>query len=331
MMSKERFLSTSIVKWYIKHGRHDLPWRKQISPYRVWISEIMLQQTQVKTAVPYFKKFISRLPSLKQLINASEDEIMALWSGLGFYKRARNIIFAKDIIKTKHRGRFPPSYGDMLALPGIGKSTAGAISSIAFNQPQPILDGNVKRVLARFYADARNQNFSDKLLWQLSEQSCSTNNAFAYTQGIMDIGATICTPFKPNCYTCPLNKKCGSAFIKVIKPKPIKLKKLPVIGLDLELVKYKDSLLLRKIEDQDIWKGLWAPFEKQKIPYKLKTLKQKEVSHKLSHRVIDLSLTLSKSNKRFNLDTNLNYDWINIKDIEKFGMPKPIKQFVSSI
>ena len=141
-----------ISKWYLSHGRHDLPWRKTISAYRVWISEIMLQQTQVITVIPFFKRFMHRFPTMKSFLTASEEEILALWSGLGYYRRARNIFQAKEIIKKLHKGKFPRNFDDLLSLPGIGRSTGGAIASIAYNQPFPILDTNVKRVLFRAHA-----------------------------------------------------------------------------------------------------------------------------------------------------------------------------------
>jgi A/G-specific adenine glycosylase len=164
-------LSKQIVRWYIKKGRNNLPWRKNVTAYRVWISEIMLQQTQVKTVIPFFNKFISRYPNLKSLSLANEEEILALWTGLGFYRRAINIYKAKEIILSDFKNRFPKSFDDIVRLPGIGESTAGAIMSIAYQIPHPILDANVKRVISRYESvDNDSTHKSNKKLWALSHK-----------------------------------------------------------------------------------------------------------------------------------------------------------------
>ena len=199
--------SQGISTWYQSLGRNGLPWRKNISPYRVWISEIMLQQTQVKTVIPFFKKVTKKYPSLKSIASASEDEILALWTGLGFYRRAKNIYATKEIIKANYNNEFPSSLEDLVSLPGIGRSTAGAILSIAYKEPFPILDANVKRVIARHdEIDLSNKKSFNKL-WDLSELYTPTTNIFEYTQGIMDIGATVCNIKKPSCFECPINSK----------------------------------------------------------------------------------------------------------------------------
>ena len=166
--------SNRIVNWYKKNGRHDLPWRKNISPYSIWISEIMLQQTQVKTVIPYFNKFIEKYPNLEALIQASEDEILAQWSGLGFYRRAKNIYKACRVINENFNNKLPTNINDLESLPGIGRSTAGAIMSIAFNEGHPILDANVKRVLGRYKKISfKTENEKQKKLWLISEKLTS--------------------------------------------------------------------------------------------------------------------------------------------------------------
>ena len=212
-------LGRKISKWYLSQGRHALPWRKNISAYRVWISEIMLQQTQVITVIPFFKRFMDRFPTMKSFLSASEEEILALWSGLGYYRRARNIFQAKEIIKNLHKGKFPRNFDDLLSLPGIGRSTAGAIASIAYNQPFPILDTNVKRVLFRTHSLKGNEK--EKELWDLATAIQDRKDLFSYTQGIMDLGANICLREEPRCKECPLNRDCLSAF-KASKAMPAK-------------------------------------------------------------------------------------------------------------
>jgi A/G-specific adenine glycosylase len=208
---RSQFFSQQVVQWYLDHGRHDLPWRKKVTPYRIWISEIMLQQTQVKTVVPYFKNFIKKFPSQKRLAGASEDQVLAAWSGLGFYRRARNIFATKEIIKNNYGNKFPNQFQQIIELPGIGKSTAGAIMSLAYLDPHPILDGNVKRVISRFLKKELDL-LKEAELWKLSQEMLSRDDCFSYTQGIMDLGATICTPSNPSCDECPVNSQCLSAF-----------------------------------------------------------------------------------------------------------------------
>ena len=206
--------SSAISQWYLTSGRNNLPWREKISPYRVWISEIMLQQTQVKTVIPFFKKFIRKYPNLKSICDATEDDILALWSGLGFYRRAKNIFKAKEIIKNKYNNCFPKKFDELLLLPGIGRSTAGAIMSIAYGESYPILDANVKRVISRFNDIDVKDKGAIKSLWLLSKTYTPSKNIFEYTQGIMDLGATICHLRVPSCSNCPLHTSCKSSFKK---------------------------------------------------------------------------------------------------------------------
>ena len=333
MNNQTQLISQKIVQWYTDNGRHDLPWRNKITPYRIWISEIMLQQTQVKTATPYFKSFIKKYPTQKKLSEASEDQILALWSGLGFYKRARNIFKTKEIIKEKYNNRFPKEFHQLLELPGIGKSTAGAIMSLGYQNPHPILDGNVKRVITRLV----NQNLNlikESELWKLSSQFLNKDNCFAYTQGIMDLGATICTPINPSCKNCPLQNQCKSAFnVTINKNKKVaKLKR--IIPMNLSLIQTKDSLLLVKNEDSSIWKNLWIPFESRSLKNYAEVFKltsNQEIKHELTHRVLNINLNtyLSKSEPKIN--TNKKYKWIKKDRIDQYGIPKPISKVISEL
>ena len=333
MNNQTQLISQKIVQWYTDNGRHDLPWRNKITPYRIWISEIMLQQTQVKTATPYFKSFIKKYPTQKKLSEASEDQILALWSGLGFYKRARNIFKTKEIIKEKYNNRFPKEFHQLLELPGIGKSTAGAIMSLGYQNPHPILDGNVKRVITRLV----NQNLNlikESELWKLSSQFLNKDNCFAYTQGIMDLGATICTPTNPSCKNCPLQNQCKSAFnVTINKNKKVaKLKR--IIPMNLSLIQTKDSLLLVKNEDSSIWKNLWIPFESRSLKNYAEVFEltsSQEIQHELTHRVLNINLNtyLSKSEPKIN--TNKKYKWIKKDRIDQYGLPKPISKVISEL
>jgi A/G-specific adenine glycosylase len=203
-------LADLLLPWFAEHGRHDLPWQRPATPYRVWVSEIMLQQTQVATVVPYFERFMARFPDVQALAAAPLDAVLAQWSGLGYYARARNLHRAAELIVTRHAGAWPAALEDWLALPGVGRSTAGAILSLAHGRRHAILDGNVKRVLVRY------ENLdvwpgtpaAQRELWALAEHHTPAAQVADYTQAIMDLGATVCTRTRARCGACPLNAEC---------------------------------------------------------------------------------------------------------------------------
>jgi A/G-specific adenine glycosylase len=330
---RSQFFSQQVVQWYLDHGRHDLPWRKKVTPYRIWISEIMLQQTQVKTVIPYFKNFIKKFPSQKKLSEASEDQVLAAWSGLGFYRRARNIFATKEIIKNNYGNRFPNEFQQIIELPGIGKSTAGAIMSLAYLDPRPILDGNVKRVISRFLRKEL-ELMKEAELWILSKEMINTDDCFSYTQGIMDLGATICTPSNPSCSQCPVNSQCLSAFnvrtVKRNKAAPAK----KVIVMNLSLIQTKKSLLLVKNETDSIWKNLWLPFESRSFKNYLKSFKlvaNQKINHELTHRRLEINLKIYTSTKELEIKTNQTYKWIKKDRIEEYGLPKPISKVIKEL
>lgn len=223
---------TLIFRWFAKYGRKHLPWQQNKTPYRVWISEIMLQQTQVATVIPYFERFMQAFPTVAALANAKEDEVLHLWAGLGYYSRARNLHRAAKMIMEKWNGELPDRRDDLITLPGIGLSTAGAILSIAFHQPTAILDGNVKRVLSRFHAicDPIDDKKTENQLWQLAEYYMPTIQTADYTQAMMDLGATLCTRSKPDCTSCPLARHCKGHELQIAASLPRKkaAKVLPV-------------------------------------------------------------------------------------------------------
>ena len=330
---RSQFFSQQVVQWYLDHGRHDLPWRKKVTPYRIWISEIMLQQTQVKTVIPYFKNFIKKFPSQKKLSEASEDQVLAAWSGLGFYRRARNIFATKEIIKNNYGNRFPNEFQQIIELPGIGKSTAGAIMSLAYLDPHPILDGNVKRVISRFLKKELDL-LKEAELWKLSQEMLSRDDCFSYTQGIMDLGATICTPSNPSCDECPVNSQCLSAFkVRSIKKnKTVSAKK--VIVMNLSLIQTEKSLLLVKNETDSIWRNLWLPFDSGSIKNYLKSFKlvaNQKINHELTHRRLEINLKIYTSTKELEIKTNQTYKWIKKDRIEEYGLPKPISKVIKEL
>ncbi|MDA8608039.1 A/G-specific adenine glycosylase [Gammaproteobacteria bacterium] len=333
MNKRSQFFSQQVVQWYLDHGRHDLPWRKKVTPYRIWISEIMLQQTQVKTVIPYFKNFIKKFPSQKKLSEASEDQVLAAWSGLGFYRRARNIFATKEIIKNNYGNRFPNEFQQIIELPGIGKSTAGAIMSLAYLDPHPILDGNVKRVISRFLKKELDL-LKEAELWKLSQEMLSRDDCFSYTQGIMDLGATICTPSNPSCDECPVNSECLSAFkVRSIKKnKTVSAKK--VIVMNLSLIQTEKSLLLVKNETDSIWRNLWLPFDSGSIKNYLKSFElvaNQKINHELTHRRLEINLKIYTSTKELEIKTNQTYKWIKKDRIEEYGLPKPISKVIKEL
>jgi A/G-specific adenine glycosylase len=252
-----------LLRWFDRHGRKDLPWQKAVTPYRIWLSEIMLQQTQVTTVIPYYRKFLQRFPNLKSLAAADIDEVLSHWSGLGYYARARNLHKAAQLIVAQHGGRFPKDIDTITALPGIGRSTAGAILAFSFGQRHPILDGNVKRVLARVIALDQwpGSRDGEAALWQWSERLTPRHRIADYTQAIMDLGATVCTRSKPACDRCPMTSLCRAhrdnrvAELPVRKPTADKPKRSAIF---LMIRNPANEILLVRRPPAGIWGGLWC-------------------------------------------------------------------------
>jgi A/G-specific adenine glycosylase len=262
-MTSPADFSNRILEWYARSGRKDLPWQQEPTPYRVWISEIMLQQTQVATVIPFYNRFMARFPTVHALAGASQDQVMHYWSGLGYYARARNLHAAAQQILARHDGGFPETFDAVLDLPGIGRSTAGAILALACGQRYPILDGNVKRVLARYHAIAGWPGQAEvlKILWALAESCTPATQTAAYTQAIMDLGATVCTRGQPACAQCPLAEGCRARLSgqQAGYPAPRPKKALPVRTVTMLLLcNGRGEILLEKRPPAGIWGGLWS-------------------------------------------------------------------------
>ncbi len=265
MTTKQAF-ADALLHWFDQHGRSHLPWQHNRTPYRVWVSEIMLQQTQVMTVIPFYKRFMAAMPTVRDLAEAPEDTVLHLWTGLGYYARARNLHRSAKTICADYGGRLPDSLDDLESLPGIGRSTAGAILSLAMSGRAPILDGNVKRVLARYYAIEGwpgQRTVSDQL-WALAEHNTPHHRVADYTQAMMDLGATCCKRTQPTCPTCPLQTDCRAlatqsqtAFPgrKPHKPTPSRQRWFAVA------IRPSGEVLLQKRPAKGIWGGLWAPPE----------------------------------------------------------------------
>ncbi|MGZ5576990.1 MAG: A/G-specific adenine glycosylase [Methylobacter sp.] len=333
----------NILAWFDQHGRKDLPWQKDLTPYRVWISETMLQQTQVATVIPYFNTFIEKFPDIKSLANAPVDEVLHLWSGLGYYARARNLHKTAQLIAE--RGRFPDTLDELTALPGIGLSTAGAILSIAFNKSHPILDGNVKRVLARFRAVSGwpGNSAVNKELWALSAKLTPIDRVANYTQAMMDLGATVCTRSKPACEACPLNAECLARRENNVSayPTPKPAKTLPIKQLTLLLLSNADDrILLEKRPPTGIWGGLWSLPEFDSIAEahdwclarNIHIVDQQTLAtrrHTFSHYHLDYTPLLVRSDNPINFVMEADQTvWYKTEQLNKLGLAAPIKQLL---
>jgi A/G-specific adenine glycosylase len=340
---KAIFFQQRLLVWFDLQGRKDLPWQHPVSPYRVWVSEIMLQQTQVVTVIPYFQRFMHTFPDIKTLANAPLDKVLQHWAGLGYYARARNL-HKTAIIITK-QGEFPNSVEKLVALPGIGLSTAGAISSIAFNNSAAILDGNVRRVLTRFQALSGWAGTAsvNKELWEWSRFYTPVARVADYTQAIMDLGATLCTQSKPQCKQCPLIENCKAYSQGIVAelPTPKPKKKLPIKTLVfLILHNNQQQILLEKRPPIGIWGGLWSlpEFESIKavnnwcglnniVIQQQKPLKTQR--HSFTHYHLDYTPLVIYSHNLTNIVMEANQSlWYKAEEINTLALAAPIKQLL---
>ncbi len=259
-------IASRLIAWHGKSGRHDLPWQREPTPYRVWISEVMLQQTQVAAVIPYFERFMARFPDVGSLAAAPADEVLHHWSGLGYYARARNLQRAAQLVVAQHGGEFPTEFASVASLPGIGRSTAGAILALSRDEPHPILDGNVRRVLSRLRAvpGRSGERAFENELWRIATEQTPTTRAAQYTQAIMDLGATLCTRRKPRCGECPLAGDCAAhaAGTQADYPAPRKPLKRTARETWMLFAQAPDgSVHLVQRPPSGVWGGLWSPPE----------------------------------------------------------------------
>ena len=340
-------ISDQLIPWQKKFGRNNLPWQETKNPYLIWISEVMLQQTQVKTVLPYYRKFIIIFPNIKSLALADDDHVMQLWSGLGYYARARNLHESAKIIHSKFQDKFPTKLTDLLSLPGIGRSTAGAICSLAFNQKTPILDGNVKRVFTRLYGikDWAGLVSVEKILWVMAEKNLPESKFGKYNQALMDLGATICFKKEPMCTQCPINNSCKSFLhkwtniIPASKPKKEKLTEVSYFYI----VQSKSKFLFIKKPKKGIWGGLWSFLEsKEELDIKQWVLNNLEISdfRLLQNGVVTSVFTHYKLKMHYqhikvkNLKSKedlLGFAWHDKDKIEEGAYPAPVKKILKKL
>lgn len=342
-------LAAALIEWHEREGRHDLPWQLDRTPYRVWVSEIMLQQTQVSTVIPYYQRFMSRFPTVPILAEAPIDDVLHLWTGLGYYARARNLHRAANIIQTDFGGEFPKSFDDVASLPGIGRSTAGAILALSRGERFPILDGNVKRVLARYFGVegiTADKQVLDRL-WNLSDACTPDERVDTYTQAVMDLGATVCTRHKPLCAYCPLADRC---FAKAAG----RQSELPTARATrgarrsrqifmLVAMREDGCVLLERRPDSGIWGGLWCLPEFETLSaasaYAGHTLRSAEaqpkplsaVEHAFTHFDLAITPLLIRCAGHAGVMDSIPTLWYNARDPARIGLPAPIKTLLENL
>lgn len=335
------FFTLPLLEWFDQHGRQDLPWANPRTPYRVYVSEIMLQQTQVVTVLPYFKKFMLRFPDIETLAKAPEDELLAYWSGLGYYSRARNLHQTAKQLVQYHAGCFPSDPHQLVKLPGIGPSTAAAIASLAYEKACPILDGNVKRILSRYFMveGPLNQKKTEIILYEHAKQCMARTRCADYTQAIMDLGALCCKPKQPTCHVCPLQKSCKAYRASCVDayPSPALKKKLPTKHWQFLLfyrptTEAKPAIYLEKRPHKGIWGGLWClPLHAEESLLEESSFFQHLPPFK--HTFTHFHLMIHVAYTSFAQDCAIMPKegcWFHEQDLEHLGLPRPIKTVLST-
>ena len=340
-------IAAALLDWFDREGRHDLPWQRQPTPYRVWVSEIMLQQTQVATVIPYYQRFLQCFPHVRALAAAPGDEVLHLWSGLGYYARARNLQRAALRIRDEYGGEFPAGFSDIAGLPGIGRSTAGAILALARGERFPILDGNVRRVLARYFGvtGARGDRGGAKRLWQLAERCTPHARVADYTQAIMDLGATVCVRRRPLCTRCPLAPACVARRTGRQHELPAS-RRTPARGTRrlFMVVALTESggVLLERRPESGVWGGLWclpefstataaAAFIRNTLGATLEPQPLAALEHAFTHFDLTITPLLVRCPAPAAVMEEGAGLWYNIRDPARIGLPAPITALLTRL
>jgi A/G-specific adenine glycosylase len=341
--------ASRLLRWFDQDGRHDLPWQHPRTPYRVWLAEIMLQQTQVQTVLPYYTRFLDALPTLRDLADAEHDTVMALWSGLGYYARARNLHATAKRCVEIHAGELPAQFEALAALPGIGRSTAGAILAQAYGQRFAILDGNVKRVLCRYHGVSGwpGAGAVEKRLWDLAESHLPSTRLADYAQAIMDFGATLCTRADPACMLCPMQDDCVARIegLTAALPEPKPGKPLPTRRCVLLIAHdAQDRVLLVRRPGTGVWAGLWSLPEcvdhdgardwlQRHIDVDFDhALVHPELEHVFSHyRLRAEPLHWRGVRERTRIADNSDLRWATHAELAGIGLPAPIRKLLASL
>jgi A/G-specific adenine glycosylase len=341
-LNPEEF-AEALLRWFEVHGRHTLPWQVDPTPYRVWVSEVMLQQTQVATVIPYYERFMARFPDVKTLGSAPLDEVLHLWTGLGYYARARNLRECARIVVANHGGEFPRQLDALTDLPGIGRSTAGAILALACHQRQPILDGNVKRVLARVFGIEGDPSAKavNESLWAQSKACTPAKDVAAYTQAIMDLGATVCTRAQPACGTCPMRGACVAALegrqgdLPGRKTRRLRPAREATLLIAQTGSNGRTAVLVERRPTSGLWGGLWSPpqfgSEHEALAWCRQELGEMADSHALppiDHAFTHFDLRLKPLAVRCQPNTQVRDGedriWYPLDTPPRIGLPQPI-------
>ncbi|HVY79760.1 MAG TPA: A/G-specific adenine glycosylase [Steroidobacteraceae bacterium] len=342
-------IAEALVQWHAQHGRHDLPWQHDRTPYRVWVSEIMLQQTQVSTVLPYYQRFMQRFPDVRALADAPIDDVLHLWTGLGYYARARNLHRAAVRIRDRFGGEFPRTFDEVADLPGVGRSTAGAILALSRGERFPILDGNVRRVLSRFFGvqgDLSERSATDKL-WRLADECTPSENVDVYTQAIMDVGATVCTRRKPLCTYCPLREWCYARRTgkqdEIPAPKRARSRHSKHVFMLVALRDEDSSVLLERRPESGVWGGLWClpefDTETAARAFALQTLRAPQtepthlslIEHAFTHFDLIVTPLLTRCAGPAGVMDAPRSLWYNPRQPARIGLPAPIKTLLTGL
>lgn len=340
---KRSFFRKKILEWHEQINTRALPWKGQNDPYKIWLSEIILQQTRAEQGIPYYLKFTEQYPTIFKLAQAPDDEVFRLWQGLGYYARCRNMLFTARKIVTDFGGNFPNNYPEIRELKGVGNYTAAAIASFAFGLPHAVLDGNVFRVLSRYFGiDIPIDTSQGKEVFQrLADEVLDQKNPAAFNQSIMDLGAIVCTPRNPECSACPASSACSAKETELIKVLPVKSKKGKVQEryFNFLLLQFEDKFWLRRRDEKGIWKGLYEPYlletEKeidneellktetfQNLKLKSKPVFESSNKQRLTHQIIQSKLfSINCTEKPVMPDAGL---WTSFEDMKKLPFPKTI-------
>lgn len=339
------WFASQVVDWYHINGRKTLPWQLNKTPYKVWVSEVMLQQTQVATVIPYFQRFMQSFPDIEALANAPEDQVLHHWTGLGYYARARNLHKTAKIVRDDYQGKFPTSLEQVMALPGIGRSTAGAVLSLSLGQHHAILDGNVKRVLARFFMVEGWYGVKkvENKLWDLTEQLTPKANVTEFNQAMMDLGASVCSRSRFDCNACPLNSRCGAFKADAVKqfPHSKPKKAVPKKSCHQLIIQSDDKVLMEKRPNSGIWGGLFGFFEFQEVnemqafiaqhglPLKSKPLEP--FSHVFSHFELTINPHVLILAKMPDMVNDRQLVWYPLDQSVEVGLAAPTKKLITQL